>query len=834
MKPLTVTAWGLLMGGMLLAGCNSGGGGVPAAATGFAMPTEISAVPADSSSSLKAKLIALGAAADAGTDYSNATTTKFVNEHTLEQFEIIEQILQAIDQTNYADAANVNQGPYKAMVAFQDEQNGIETKKLEPWIVDSALITENGLLVNRLRAWIDEVDNGVVRTIKAEVKIYTPATQASDGSYTDYGVWTINAKFDETGSNYFAASASVGTNGETILKIHENMAEGPGFTHEVKAVLNKSATTGFGKVSYPDWSACTQPNCTPSTADAKYAYNTTHLAVQNGADPVQYKDRTSVTELVNRYGMFDSVTGDDVLRTKSFGFPVRYTDSAGLQQFAYYGAWQGRHQLWANGGTVPDNTTVTRQDRGPNQTAESYTTVSFTGTLTKRTLVDADITDVQDLPFETWVNQNSSLVYDSVTSQWYECQDPPTCNTVSSTAFDLSRLIVDPNNNRKFVDINGFDLQGFPPGQPVRLAYDPDGTTTPHTQGVGFYAVQGFPPNVTHTNTFYTPADGNQIWVNIGGSIYIEYQGEPTGWVEKELVNFDTRTWTPEFGTDDRPYTLELNREYYINNQGANLIVKRIGSSTYDVKIELQTVANPANYATMLSGIDHFRAQWGNNEYGFEIDPTNSAFLKLRYVSGADNQGNPVTAGDVVTDGQWGLIAVDAGGSDILDAQSRSIQFNWEYPRDGETWGVMTYLVESGGNYKLLDDPIALAPVTLTNGAGDSKTLSLQYDGWMHGLPNLFEELRKSDFVVTQAIADKIISIPAGTEVTDATDSSKHYLVKPLEVSQFLEVVSDPGNLNITDADSVDLASVPVFVEHGMGAAPSVTGIKYSEGNLLE
>jgi hypothetical protein len=174
----------------------------------------------------------------------------------------------------------------------------------------------------------------------------------------------------------------------------------------------------------------------------------------------------------------------------------------------------------------------------------------------------------------------------------------------------------------------------------------------------------------------------------------------------------------------------------------------------------------------MLSGIDHFRAQWGNNEYGFEIDPTNSAFLKLRYVSGADNQGNPVTAGDVVTDGQWGLIAVDAGGSDILDAQSRSIQFNWEYPRDGETWGVMTYLVESGGNYKLLDDPIALAPVTLTNGAGDSKTLSLQYDGWMHGLPNLFEELRKSDFVVTQAIADKIISIPAGTEVTDATDSS--------------------------------------------------------------
>lgn len=163
------------------------------------------------------------------------------------------------------------------------------------------------------------------------------------------------------------------------------------------------------------------------------------------------------------------------------------------------------------------------------------------------------------------------------------------------------------------------------------------------------------------------------------------------------------------------------------------------------------------------------------------------------------------------------------------------MQFNWEYPREGENWGTLTYLVDANGDFKLLDDPIALAPVVLTNGAGDSKTLSLRYDGWMFGLPDLFEELRKSDFVVTQAIADKIINIPAGTEVTDASDSSKTYLIKPLKVSEFLTAVPDPGNLDLTVANAVDIETlVPSFVEHGMGPMPNVTTVKYAEGNLVE
>ncbi len=843
------TGWMVGLLGLVLVGCNSGGGSSSTVAgVGLEMPTEISAVPASGGgqSKLAVALMALGAAADPGTDYTAAQTVRFVNEPTLEQFEIIEEILAAIAQTHYADSENIGAGPYKVMVAFQDEQNGIETKSLEPWIVQSDLITENGQTVNRLRAWIEENMDGMVRTIKAEVKIYEAATKNADGSYADYGAWTINAKFDDTGTNFFAAEASRGSNGETVLTLHERSQEGP-FVHQVKAYLNKSDTNGYGRVDYPDWSSCTQPDCIPGMTSAAYAYNATHLGVQKEGDLVPtFKDRTAITEMTHRYGLFDSVTGEDVLKTKSFGFPVRYTDANGTH-YGYYGAWQGRHQLWAGEGSVPDGTTVTREDHGANQTAESYTTVSFVGTLTKRTLVSADVSDILNIPVETWVNQNFQLMGDG--ADWIECKEPitfnqpptpPTCGPGSAAFTDFNSLVNDPNNRRKFININRWDNVN---NMNVEYVYDPNGSPA------GFYVAtrdQSGNLVVASPATLLPPDAGNQVWVNIGGSIYIEYKGTgATGWVEKSLVNFDERTWTPEFDPNgDVDYTLPLDREYYINNQGANYVVKKTSDgppAVYDVKIELQTVANPANAASFLTqGVTTtFKPQWDQNGGGsvFRLvtDSADANFLKLVYVTVGSNdsaltdeQGNPVQSGDVVTQGVWGLVAYE-------DGVATTQQFNWEYPRQGENWGTLTYLLDTNNNYKLLDDPIALAPVALSNGAGVQKTLSLRYDGWMHGMPDLFEDLRKNDFVVTQTIADKIINIPAGTQLDDAADSSKHYLVKPLEVSEFLEVVADPGTLDLTTANAVNLdALAPNFVEHNMGDTPNVTTVKYSEGNPVE
>jgi hypothetical protein len=103
----------------------------------------------------------------------------------------------------------------------------------------------------------------------------------------------------------------------------------------------------------------------------------------------------------------------------------------------------------------------------------------------------------------------------------------------------------------------------------------------------------------------------------------------------------------------------------------------------------------------------------------------------------------------------------------------------------------------------------------------------------MGGLPDLYRELQKNDFVMTEDIAGKAINIPAGTLVTDAADATKSYLIKPLEVSQFLAILpSDPGGLDLSAAGAIDLETgMPVFVDHNMGNIPATTGVKYSEGN---
>jgi hypothetical protein len=163
--------------------------------------------------------------------------------------------------------------------------------------------------------------------------------------------------------------------------------------------------------------------------------------------------------------------------------------------------------------------------------------------------------------------------------------------------------------------------------------------------------------------------------------------------------------------------------------------------------------------------------------------------------------------------------------------------YNWEYASNGG-FGSVTYLKNGDGSYKLLDDPIRFDTITAKNNADVNKTLALQYDGWMMGLPNLHGELMKNDWVMTDDLNNKIISLPAGTAVTE-TSTGDGYLLKPLQVGQILKSVnlvdipagSEP---DLTQADTVDLNTVPDYVEHGMGAMPIVTVVKYSEGVLVD
>ena len=868
-------------------GSSSGGGTgtVPAALSDFVMPDEISAVPTAGTQDVSRayypslfRALARSAAGDlpADSDYHTANTRKYVEEHSLEQFDILEQVLTALNQTHYYD--QIGQPAYRAMVVQPGDGGAQASKSLAPWVVEADIIDQNGNVVEpsnavdsgdydiRVRCWIEEMDEGEVELIRAEFMITEPPTKNADGSFADYGAWHLNVRFGEGNDDFFAASCATGNDGENVITLHENFSEeGPGgqFPMEVAAIMHRNDDYGYGKVKYPDWEAVFGPgadeNITsiPQT-EAVYAYNDELLAVQNEGDiDPTYKSRTlEPVEMVRQYGVFDGVTGEDVLKTKSFGFPFYYTDGNATKR-GYYGAWQGRHQIWADGDSLPaEGTVLTREDHGdPNSAPETYKMgPTFDGTFVKRTYANAQLADIQNIPVEIWVNQDFQLIYDSGT--WYHCTEmnwspTPVCQTQVDfgDVYGWETLTKNENDTRKHIHINGWDDTNQVDKQFVYLAADTIGNNT-----AGFYLASQDPQTyetvVVEPLVALNTGDVTQLWAWVSGSVYVEWTG--SAWVEKEVVFWNEQHWMPEFGPNDKPYKLPEGRELYINLHGTNYVVRKESGIT-SVKVELQTAANPANVVVngSLSALNtySFREPWaGNNStYAFDTDPASDTFLMLVYETIGDNDkdqdGNAntgVAVGAVVNKDIWGIVAYDGSDNEVLGADSEPLAFNWEYDSDGadmQDWGSVTYLLNNDDSFKLLGDPIRFVSITAQNNGGDTKNLALQFDGWMMGLPDMYHELEKNDWTMTADVADKIVNLAAGTELTDAADSTQTYLLKPLEISQFLTVVTDTTGMDLPDvtlADDVDVDAIDIYTAPNMGTMPTGTPLLYSEGKLLE
>lgn len=858
-------------------GDNTTGGGVSASVGGIAVPKEISALPTKStsgnalSSGTERRVLqrtrATMLATDSGTDYSQAQTFKFVDEQALSQFSIFNTIFKALGQTHYADPENVGHGPYGCMVDWDDKGGSTTGKQLVPWVVDSRMTTDSsGKQMNEVQLWMQmNMGDGQLHVIKIDLDIYAAPTQLADGSYADYGVWKLNAKFDEAASGYFVASSDHDADGVSVIMLHQidvgaGHGGGPGVPGpETKGILKRSETAGYGLVSFPDYSSCHDPSCSPLISTVSYAYNANHVALRKGGDVV-YKDRISIVDLVNRYGLFDATTGENVTKSHSFGFPIHYVDDAGLQHWGYYGAWQGRHQLGYDGmNTIPAGKTVIRADLPPNAPVQSFTVSDvYTGTLVQRTLVPGDIQGLKGAVVQTWVNKNFQLAYDG--SHWLTCPpgsfvnlfgDPahpgiPVCSNGPGSSLgspsvytDFDSLVLNPNDPQQQVMINY-----NPPPAPCNGPCPPPQPMQPealvYVAGQGFYHTNWQPSpgpqsQPTSNGIAFVPSKGDQLWVNIGGPIYISFDG--TSFVKKTVLTQTQNSFMPTFDPNgDIPYVLDLNFEYYFNTPGVNYVVTRTAGS-YDVKVELQGVANPVNASTFVPAGTIFRQQWDSSNcsatcgtqstYRFDVNT-----MKLVYVcvGTQDQNASGKSAGDVVTYGQWGLVAYDAS------CQNTHVQYNWDYPQGGQqgNFGAQQYLKRADDSLVILEDPIRLTSIELRNHAGSTLTLSLQFDGnWVNGLPDIYNELMNNDFVLTPAIADKVVVIPAGTEVVDANDSTKHYLFKPLQMNEYLSVISNPGDVDLTPADGLDLSTVPTFVDAHIGNLPDVP-LKYSEGKLIQ
>jgi hypothetical protein len=850
-----------------LVGCSdSGGGGSAAGVAGIEVPPEVSAVAAKAESpaanpGVQAKssprriLSELGKlretanlAADLpdDSDYKQAVVKKFVEIESLNVFGIITTIFNAIQQTNYAEPGNVGIGPYKCLVAWEDEGDGGSTQTLmQTWTISSDMLGG----VNEVDCWIEEIQDGEPTLTRVVMMIEQAPTRNDDDTLADLGAWEIRAIFG-TDDQYFHAKATVLEDGTSRLAIHERQTEdidGTPVLFERKGIIYRNADLGYGRVIYNDEEECWRPggDCSEGapTVEVAFSYNADYLTVQVEGEVAQSFDRDSEHPIVHRYGLFSEDDGHNVQNDMEFGFGVNFEDG----ECGWYSSWRDQHQVWKGGETPEDGTTVTRSYVPAGEEATTYTIKTFAGALQKLVLVQGSLEQLEGIPAEIWLSNQSQLRWNEGASRWDLCDAG--CQNPTDFTDQLSTLAYTGDGDQRWIFISRWD--GTQTVAYVYQATAPAGFYEAHQEGSRY---------VSNGGAAWSPSDGDTIYCSIGGRTYITYTGDfdgpttTTGWVEKTLTDFDTISWTPIFAEGgDRQFFFEVNREYYVNNRGANLRITRTAENgnadDYEVFMEVARVAKPGDTLDSVFPDGTILVQpWdpdNSSTYVLEKDPEDEGYLLLKYLVPNTNDTNAGRSpGDIVTSDLYGLrIQGDAGALEV-----GSILYNWQYRNGSETCGGVTYLIDdSNSEYVLLHEPIRFNPVALPRtrdlvadppvDEADYLSFSLTFDGNIRGLPDTWYELEKVNYVGSQiaSILANNVVIPDGTELVD--DQDTHYYVKAVDVGIFLEPVTVPGgeepDMDLPEAIDLD-TDLPVFTPHDLSETPPAATLRYIEGIAVE
>jgi len=196
-------------------------------AEGLELPTEVSAVaPSEAAEEIRlgraARAAGLGAALrsigraigdlEDDADYHTTPVKKFVEIEVLDIFDIIEQIFDAVRQTNHED--HVGDGWYKCLIAWEEEGDGGVTQTLmQEWYV-RAFYTGS--------------------TYSMQFKVLEPDEDSGDVQ--------LNPR---TGRSHGVDDGLGG-----VIEINEG----------TRAIVFRSEVDGYGQAEFPDWDACWGPD----------------------------------------------------------------------------------------------------------------------------------------------------------------------------------------------------------------------------------------------------------------------------------------------------------------------------------------------------------------------------------------------------------------------------------------------------------------------------------------------------------------------------------------------------------------------------------------------
>lgn len=343
------------------------------------------------------------AAPPTGTPYWTDPQSSHVWDQTAESIGMVNMITCFIDAMNPDEL--VNEGNYAALVDQRrcDSQKSSSVEGASSDSAGSSSAVMDRVIVNssrasasapmRVRAWVEEEDMGGDGGV-----IYVNVSATAGPSPTNpYGEFRMD--FCGQGASpvhpcTMRGMLSGASDGIRFVQ-HEAGDHGGGpYQNDVALYLTRSGSTGAGAVQM---SMTGGGGGGGGGATFRFAYDDTYFLRRNegtGTNACFDRRLANAKTSVWRYGLYDE-NGNRVERNS--GFPIRFAES-GQTWFGFAGYW-GVHLPPAGLAALTTGDSVVKQNFGPAATETSYTVMKAKGRLTRHTLNNATLEELNNLPF---------------------------------------------------------------------------------------------------------------------------------------------------------------------------------------------------------------------------------------------------------------------------------------------------------------------------------------------------------------------------------------------------------------------------------------------------
>lgn len=682
-----------------------------------------------------------------GTPYFTDPEVVWVEDRTLEAFDVINEVLCMIDLTAYESM--LNKGYYKALVdqrkcssrrdqGGSSNQSSASTKpNYSMWSMKSERTSNASPQI--IETWIHmpaEFSDDTDQIIHARATI-TEGKSASN----PYGVFTIHfAAYDQHADGTanlhtrkfmgYMKAESGSTDGEVVLSfVEDEWQDANNFAYR-QSVLRRGSggLSGSGRIVMDAARAGV-----PQDVNYKFAFDTANMLRNDGAADVCL-DRNNFNQTTWRYGLYRA-DGQRLLRNS--GFPIR-TLGSDHGWIGYYGMW------FPNTVSISglNGATVYKEDyAGGSATLTPYTAVVSGGRLVKHTKGTIQLTKIANIPLEYYDN----------------------------TAGNSARAIWNPTTVR-FEKVSTFDS----------------------TTGM-WTAVAAAPIDLTGMYSIF-------FWSqSLGGNIRVDLTNPTTG---AQLLPTNSTVATTY--SDDIIYPDQLGGDFTLmcfrdcldageldtlNNANIYYTNSRDGS------LETEQAVNPT---TNPAGISARRYTFTKSTMMLSDNSELVANADVTMTSANTNYSWGAWTGPMIaqTDASQLACNYDATKTCPWQVWDSAVYYTWE--TGPETWNMFTGLRDSSGNFVVFDAPLKVkythsqTDATAADYKYNNIDFLLEYNGFgdLWGVPGKCVDMDSGLDVACGASTRWVpeFNIPGGSQVTD--DSSISYLTKSLEREERMKQVA--------------------------------------------